>query len=99
MSFLIDNSASVKNTRVFVEFPAREVVSEASILVAAPATPGQPDAAAAKIMIEGVSQSERFVLLQLPACMKSADVIRDVAGREPVLSALNLLLQTLCSTR
>ncbi len=59
------------------------------------ATLHESDAAAAKIVIERMSQAERFVFLQLPTRMKPADIVRDVSGEESVSLSLNFLLQTL----
>ena len=92
MSILIYNNAAVKDSCIFVKFPAGEIVSHTCIVVSSTATLCQADTSTAEIVMEGVSQTERFVFLQFPARMVSADVVCDVAGKESVLSSLNLLL-------
>ena len=63
------------------------------------ATLHESDAAAAKIVIERMSQAERFVFLQLPTRMNPVDIVRDVSGQDSVFLSMNLLLQTLAVIR
>ena len=89
----VDNHAAVQHTRVLVKLPAAVIVAFAGVLGAAQLTLKQTHAATAQIVMERMRQPNRLVLHKLPARVKAADVIGDIARHEPMLAPLHLLLQ------
>ena len=99
MRLLVHNKAAIVHLVVLVEPPGREVVAQIGAVMILAASRHDTDVRAAQIVMKRMRQSERFVLLHFPICMIPTDLVRDVPGEYPVLSALNFLLQELATVR
>ena len=99
MNFFVDYDAAIEHPGILVELPTREVVADTRVVMPFAAAANQSGATAAKIMMERMSQAERFVLLRFQTRMKPTDIIRDISGQKAVFLSLNLLLQTLAVVR
>ena len=90
----IQNACCLKTTLL------SKVVDEPRVFIVCVLVPGavtlnHSNPAAAQVVMERMSHPESFVFLKFPAGMKSAYILRDVAGEKSVLLPLDLLLQTL----
>ena len=83
---IANNHCAIGDSCVRVELPAAKVVSEPASRMLR-----QPEPAAAQVVVKGVSQPDRLVLMMPPAVVSSTDIVREIAGQECMFSPLDLL--------